>query len=140
MFDRSRTHDIKRRTGIAAMSMKINVRTNSHLQGLLVWLGLVFATNAHAEISALELADTCARALSQHYVGLDAEACSWYVAPCPVCGPGAKPEAEWCAPQGEPVTTIAARAAAALRARPDAAHEPARGAVKDILSRAYPCH
>ena len=122
------------------MRMSINARINSQLQGMLVLVGLVLATSAHAEITALELADTCARALSQHYVGLDAEACNWYVAPCPVCGPGAKPEAAWCAPEGEPVTTIAARAAAALRARPDAAHELARGAVKEILSRAYPCH
>ena len=94
---------------------------------------------AQAEITALELAETCTRALSQRYVGLDAEACNWYVAPCPVCGPGATSEADWCAPAGEPVTVIATRAAAALRARPDAAHEGARGAVKDILSRAYPC-
>lgn len=99
----------------------------------------LFAGVAHADITALELAETCTRALSQHYVGLDAEACNWYVAPCPVCGPAATPEADWCAPAGEPVTVIASRAAAALRARPDAVHESARGAVKDILSRAYPC-
>lgn len=115
------------------------MRMHSHLQRIAVVLAALFAYEAQAEITALELADTCARALSQRYVGLDAEACNWYVAPCPVCGPGAKPEAAWCAPAGEPVTTIAARAAAALRARPDAAHESARAAVKDILSRAYPC-
>ncbi len=115
--------------------MKFDVR----LQGALALVLLAITHNAHAETTALELAETCARALSQHYVGLDAQACNWYVAPCAVCGPGAKPEAAWCAPAGEPVTTIAARAAAALRARPDAAHEPARGAVKEILSRAYPC-
>lgn len=99
----------------------------------------LFAATARAEISALELADTCSRALAQNYVGLDAEACNWYVAPCPVCGPGATAAAAWCVPAGEPVTVIATRAAAALRARPDAAHDPARAAVKDILSRAYPC-
>ncbi len=99
----------------------------------------LFAASARAEITALELAETCSRALAQNYVGLDAEACNWYVAPCPVCGPAATSESEWCVPAGEPVTVIATRAAAALRARPDAAHEPARAAVKDILSRAYPC-
>jgi Rap1a immunity proteins len=97
------------------------------------------ATTARADITAMELAETCSRALAQNYVGLDAEACNWYVAPCPVCGPGARPEAEWCAPEGEPATAIASRAVAALRARPDAAHEPARVAVKAVLSRAYPC-
>ena len=117
----------------------MNVRINSHLQRVLFILTALLTPTAHAEITALELAETCARALSQNYVGLDAEACNWYVAPCPVCRPGAKPEAAWCAPPGEAVTTIAARAAAALRARPDAAHEGAKGAVKDILSRAYPC-
>ncbi len=116
--------------------MKFNVRINSHLQGVVL---LAIATGAHAEITALELAETCARALTQNYLGLDAEACNWYVAPCPVCGPGAQPEAAWCAPAGEPVTVIAARAAAALRALPDAAHTPAKAAVKEILSRAYPC-
>lgn len=99
----------------------------------------LFAGTAHAEITALELAATCTRALAQHYVGLDAEACNWYVAPCPVCGPGATSTADWCAPPGEAITVIASRAAAALRARPDAAHETARAAVKDILRRAYPC-
>ena len=99
----------------------------------------LLAATARAEITALELAETCSRALAQNYAGLDAQACNWYVAPCPVCGPGATSGAEWCAPPGEPGSTIAARAAAALRARPDAAHEPARAAVKDILSRAYPC-
>lgn len=106
---------------------------------LTVLLLPLLAVNAQAEITALELAETCSRALAQNYAGLDAEACNWYVAPCPVCGPGATPEADWCAPTGEPVIVIASRAAAALRARPDAAHESARGAVKDILSRAYPC-
>lgn len=118
----------------------MNVRMNPHLQGVLLALTALFTPAARAEITALELAETCARALSQNYVGLDAEACSWYVAPCPVCGPGAKPETAWCAPSGEPVTTIAARAAAALRARPDAAHEGAKAAVKEILTLAYPCH
>jgi len=112
---------------------------NSPRRGLCLLFVVLCTSSAHAEITALELAETCARALSQNYVGLDAEACNWYVAPCPVCGPDALAEAGWCAPTGEPVTTIAARAAAALRARPDAAHEPARPAVKDILSRAYPC-
>lgn len=118
----------------------MNARMNSPLRGVLLTAIAFFAKGAHAEITALELAETCARALSQNYVGLDAEACNWYVAPCPVCGPDAQPEAAWCAPPGEAVQTIAARAAAALRARPDAAHEGAKGAVKDILSRAYPCH
>ena len=117
--------------------MKFNVRINSHLQGMLLF---AVATCAHAEITALELAETCARALAQNYVGLDAQACNWYVAPCPVCGPGGHADAEWCAPAGEPVTVIAARAAAALRARPYAASTPAKAAVKEILSRAYPCH
>jgi phage tail sheath gpL-like len=117
----------------------MDVRMNSHLRGVLLAVTVSFTHTAHAEITALELAETCARALAQNYVGLDAEACNWYVAPCPVCGPGAQPEAAWCAPAGEPVTTIAARAAAALRARPDAAHEGAKAAVKDILGRAYPC-
>ena len=115
------------------------MQIKSTLWGMCIVLVTLFVQNVHADITALELAETCARALSQNYVGLDAEACNWYVAPCPVCGPGATPEAAWCAPAGEPVTTIAARAAAALRARPDAAHEGAKAAVKDILSRAYPC-
>jgi hypothetical protein len=117
----------------------MNVRMNSHLRGILLAVTVSFGPAAYAEITALELAETCARALAHNYVGLDAEACNWYVAPCPVCGPGATPEAAWCAPPGEAVTTIAARAAAALRARPDAAHEGAKAAVKDILGRAYPC-
>lgn len=112
---------------------------NSHLRAMFFIVVALFARDACAEITALELAETCARALSQNYAGLDAEACSWYVAPCPVCGPEAQPQAAWCVPAGEPVTTIVARAAAALRARPDAAHEGAKAAVKDILSRAYPC-
>ena len=119
------------------MRINFNVRINSQLQGLVVF---AMATCAHAEITALELAETCARALAQNYVGLEAEACNWYVAPCPVCGPAAQGAAEWCVPAGEPLTITAARAAAALRARPDAASEPAKAAVTEILSRAYPCH
>ena len=118
------------------MNARFNVRINSHLRGVML---LALASCAQAETTALELADTCARALAQNYVGLDAEACNWYVAPCPVCGPGAQPAAKWCVPAGEPVTVIAARTAAALRARPAAAHEPAKAAVTEILSRAYPC-
>ena len=121
------------------MRVDAGTRMNSHLKRHATLVLALFAGTAQAEITALELAETCTRALSQHYVGLAAEACNWYVAPCPVCGPGATPEADWCAPTGEPVIVIASRAAAALRARPDAAHEGARGAVKAILSRAYPC-
>ena len=120
-------------------AMNKRLRKPMHFARRALLLLALFAATARAEITALELAETCGRALAQNYVGLDAEECNWYVAPGPVCGPGATPQAAWCVPAGEPVTAIATRAAAALRARPDASHEPARAAVKDILSRAYPC-
>lgn len=97
------------------------------------------ATQAHAGTTAAELAETCARALAQNYVGLDAEACRWYVAPCPVCGPGASEAPGWCPPAGESDLTIAGKAVEDLRALPDAAHTPARPAVREVLGRRYPC-
>ena len=100
---------------------------------------LTCAGTAHAETTAAQLAETCARALAQNYVGLDAEACKWYVAPCPVCGPGATDGPAWCPPDGESDLTIAGKAIDGLRARPDAAHEPAKPAVREVLGRAYPC-
>lgn len=118
--------------------MRVKHRARWLTRMIIALLSLSWAA-ARAEITAQELADTCARALAQNYVGLDAEACNWYVAPCPVCGPGAKPQAAWCAPANESPALIATRAVAGLKTRRDAAHEPAREAVKDVLRRAYPC-
>ncbi|MGE0857810.1 MAG: Rap1a/Tai family immunity protein [Gammaproteobacteria bacterium] len=100
---------------------------------------LLAATAAHADTTAAQLADACARALAQNFVGLDAEACKWYVAPCPVCGPGASAAPGWCPPAGESDLTIAGKAIEGLRARPDAQQAPAKAAVKEVLERAYPC-
>ena len=100
---------------------------------------MLMARAAQAQTTALELAETCARALQQHYVGLDAEACNWYVAPCQVCGPEAATPPAWCAPASEPVTAIVTKAIDELRARPDAAREPAQAALREVLGRAYPC-
>ena len=62
--------------------------------------------------AATELADTCARALAHGYSGLEAEACNWYVAPCPVRGGAAPRPPAWCAP---PQTANAIVAAAFVR-------------------------
>ena len=114
----------------------MNVGLKSDLQVVLL---LLFALPAHADTTAAQLADTCARALAQNFVGLDAEACKWYVAPCPVCGPGESAAPGWCPPSGESDLTIAGKAIEGLRARPAAAQEPAKAAVKEVLERAYPC-
>ena len=89
--------------------------------------------------SGAELAATCTTALAHGYSGVEAEACNWYVAPCPVCGKKPSDGAEWCAPRAATNTDIATAYVDGMRANPALGERSARVAVKEILGKAYPC-
>ena len=90
--------------------------------------------------AATDLADTCARALAHGYSGLEAEACNWYVAPCPACGGAAPRPPAWCAPPQTANAIVAAAFVRGLRQQPAAAGRSAHDAVDEVLARPYPCH
>lgn len=89
--------------------------------------------------TAAELAATCGTALAHGYTGVEAEACNWYVEPCPVCGKKPSDAAEWCAPKTAQTADIATTFVDGMRADPALGTRSARAAVREILGKAYPC-